>query len=118
MEPINLRGHHIHNLRGYKFDPSAFCDIHITRNYEHQLKVIEIYNKILEGTISIIIIDSHDDICYSCPCKCEGGCLHEDGFEPAEDAAQADRSVAERFGIEIGKTYEGMEFLKIVNIGI
>lgn len=118
--PIKLRGHHIELLeryhRIYKNSSPNPKDFHSHYGTEYIEKYIDLCKKVMNGENRITIIDSRDDFCLSCGCRENDGCLHENFFEHEMSIAQADNVIAKKYGMEIGRTYDGLEFLKVLGV--
>lgn len=114
--PIKLRGHHINLIRGYdwKYMFSSPSEEQFNPEYgkEYRKRYTELCNTILEGMTQIMLVDYYDDFCINCNCKSNNGCIHDGEIDLERIISRSDHIVANNFGMEIGKTYSGEDFLR------
>jgi hypothetical protein len=120
IEPIRLRAHHIdlalNYAREYGSRDPAPEDFRPCYGKKYVEKYGELCRKILAGNTPITITDQHDDFCEDCGCKRDDGCEHSDFFLLEMSIIQADKNISKRYGLVLGRTYEGADFLKALGI--
>ena len=108
---VTLRAHHVETLVAYSDNPKL-SDNEARYGKNFVKNTINVFNRILTGQTAVTIIDDFDDLCKVCTEKVEDGCGIGGNFNSAGKGANYDKKCAKDYNLELGKTYDGLDFLE------
>ncbi len=118
MKPIRLRAHH---AKIFQFCLEHDCSAEPSEEFYGEGfndKVAAIFIEIREDKTPIEVIGDYDDICEICKAvKTEEGCFDGKRLHTKEKVYEADMEIALTLKLEIGRTYQGKDFLNKLGKG-
>lgn len=116
MEAIQLRAHHLLNLRTYHVDGGVKEWVAEVYGEEFVRAAEGVFSRVLSGESPVTVTDTHDYICAFCRNRMTGGCRVDDIWYAGYSISLGDEEKANELGIRIGVTYDSHELLRRIGI--